>query len=72
MLQQRPYIFSRVLGTDTVLVGMDLGSGTKTIPVFGIFPEGSELTDAYSGVKGRVSQGSVSIVSPAGLVLLSR
>ena len=55
-----------------MLVGMDLGSGSKTIPVFGLFAEGSELTDAYSGVKGRVSQGKVSIVSSAGLVLLSR
>ena len=72
MLQQRPYLFTRALGRDTVLVGMDLGSGAKTIPVFGLFAEGSELTDAYSGVKGRVSQGKVSIVSSAGLVLLSR
>ena len=70
MLQQSPYIFSRTLPFDTVLVAIDQPEGTKTIPVFGMFPEGIELTDAYSGVKGRVSQGSVTIVSPGGLVLL--
>jgi alpha-amylase len=61
-----------MLPFDTVIVAMDQPEGTKIIPVFGVFPEGTELTDAYSGVKGRVSQGRVSIVSPAGLVLLSR
>jgi alpha-amylase len=70
--QQSPYIFSRVLGADTVLVGLDLGAGAKTIPVFGLFPEGSELTDGYSGTRARVTNGRVVIAGPAELVLLSR
>ena len=71
MLQQQPYIFSRTLGADTVLVGMDLGGGAKTIPVFGVFQEGTELTDGYSGARGRVQNGSVTIRSESGLVLLA-
>jgi alpha-amylase len=61
-----------VLGADTVLVGLDLGAGAKTIPVFGLFPEGSELTDGYSGTRARVTNGRVVIAGPAELVLLSR
>ena len=53
-LQAKPYIFSRTLESggrvDRVLVAMDQGEGAKTIPVFGVFPEGTELVDAYSGV----------------------
>ena len=45
---------------DRVLVAMDQGEGEKTIPVFGVFPEGTELVDAYSGtaatVTGRIRQ----------------
>jgi alpha-amylase len=70
--QQAPYIFSRVLGSDTVLIGMNLGTGTRTIPVFDLFPEGTELVDNYSGARGRVTNGSVTMVSQSGLVLLSR
>ena len=70
--QQAPYIFSRVLGSDTVLVGMDLGTGAKTIPVYGVFPEGAVLTDSYSGTSVAVGGGNVSIVTQSGLVLLSR
>ena len=72
MLQQSPYIFSRTLSFDTVLVAMDLGGGSKTIPVFGMFPDGVEVTDSYSGTGGRVSGGRVTLTTPSGLVLLSR
>ena len=74
-LQARPYIFSRTLATggrvDRVLVAMDQGEGAKTIPVFGVFPEGAELVDGYSGVTSRVRDGKVSITTGLGLVLLS-
>jgi alpha-amylase len=71
--QIEPYIFSRSLETgrrtDRVLVAMDQGKGTKTIPVFGVFPDGTELTDAYSGTGGTVRNGRVSITTASGLVL---
>ena len=74
-LQAEPYIFSRTLETDElidrVLVAMDQGEGSKTIPVFGAFPDGTELTDAYSGETGTVTNGEISLVTESGLVLLS-
>jgi alpha-amylase len=73
--QARPYIFSRILErggeVDRVLVAMDQGRGAKTIPVFDLFPEDTELVDAYSGVSGIVKNGTVSLTSPSSLVLLS-
>lgn len=72
MLQQSPYIFSRVLGSDTVLVAMDSGTGTKTVPVFGVYADGTELLDSYSGSVMKVANGAVSITTQSGLILLSR
>jgi alpha-amylase len=73
-LQAQPYIFSRVLDTnglhDRVLVAMDQGEGAKTISVFGVFTDGTELVDAYSGVRGTVRNGSISLTTAFGLVLL--
>lgn len=74
-LQAEPYIFSRTLETgalsDHVLVAMDQGEGSKTIPVFGVFPDGTQLVDSYSGEAGTVTNGEVSLVTESGLVLLS-
>ena len=74
-LQAAPYIFSRILDAkglhDRVLVALDQGEGAKTIPVFGVFPDGTELVDGYSGVRGPVRNGSISLTTPFGLVLLS-
>jgi alpha-amylase len=74
-LQRTPLVFSRTLGigeaADRVLVAMDQGDGEKTIPVFELFPEGTELVDAYSGARGTVREGRVSLRTPSGLVLLS-
>ena len=74
-LQESPYIFSRTLARDgapdRVLVAMDQAEGEKTIPVFGLFPEGAVLVDAYSGTSATVTGGSVTLTSPSDLVLLS-
>jgi alpha-amylase len=74
-LQAEPYIFCRTLETDElfdrVLVAMDQGEGFKTIPVFGTFPDGTELIDAYSGQTATVTNGEISLVTESGLVLLS-
>jgi alpha-amylase len=73
-LRSEPYIFSRILETDgisdRVLVAMDLVGGSKTIPVFDVFPEGIELVDAYSGETGTVTNGEISLVTDYDLVLL--
>ena len=74
-LQARPYVFSRTLQldgrVDRVIVAMDQGSGRKRIPVFDVFPDGTALVDAYSGARGTVADGAVSLTSPTGLVLLA-
>jgi alpha-amylase len=74
-LQSKPYIFSRTFESggrvDRVLVAMDQGEGPKTIPVFGVFVDGTELVDSYSGVSGRVRDDKVSITTGSSMVLLS-
>jgi alpha-amylase len=73
-LQAKPYIFSRTLesgsGGDRVVVAMDQGDGAKNVSVFGVFPDGTELEDAYSGVSGTVRNGTVSLTTGSSLVLL--
>jgi alpha-amylase len=73
--QASPLVFSRMLdmagGADRVLVALDQAKGTKTIPVFEVFPDGTPLEDAYSGVKTTVRDGRVSLTTPYPLVLLS-
>ncbi len=75
-LQASPLIFSRTLErdgvSDRVLIAMAQGTGAKNIPVFGVFPEDATLVDEYSGEKGIVRGGYVSLASPASLVLLSQ
>jgi len=74
-LQGEPYVFSRTLAvdgrSDRVLVAMDQGTGTKVIPVFGVFPDGTELLDGYSGERATVTNGQVSLATGFDLVLLS-
>ena len=74
-LLAEPYIFSRILETegisDRVVVAMGQPPGSKTIPVIGVFPDGAELADAYSGVTGTVVGGEITLVTQAGLVLLA-
>jgi alpha-amylase len=75
-LQATPYIFSRTLESggisDRVLVALDQPVGAKTIPVFGVFKDGTELVDGYSGAIGRVTNGSISITTAFEVVLLSQ
>ncbi len=73
-LRVEPYIFSRTLEmdgvTDRVIVAMDLEPGPNTIFLYGLFPDGTELVDSYSGESGTVKNGEISLVTEAGLVLL--
>ena len=75
-LQASPFIFNRILVTDNiddrVLVAMGQPKGAKSIPVFGTYPDGTLLQDAYSGKTGPVIKGSLSLDTPYDLVLLSQ
>jgi alpha-amylase len=72
--QEHPYIFGRVLEmeeiSDRVLVAIDQGDGAKTIPVFGLFPDGTDLIDAYSGETGTVTNGEIALTTGYGILLL--
>jgi len=62
------YAFARVLsGADTAIVAMNNGaaSNTATVPVNGLFPDGTVLQDAISGTTYSVSGGNVSITLAA-------
>jgi len=58
--------------TDAVVIGLDLPKGKKTIDVRGVFPDGTKLTDQYSGQNMQVSNGKVMVNSDWEIVLLSR
>jgi hypothetical protein len=74
-LQAEPYVFSRTLTVegrvDRVVVALDQGGGAKTIPVLDVFPEGTVLEDAYSGVRGTVRNGAIALTTASGTVLLA-
>lgn len=76
MITAAPYYFSRKLikdgFKDTVVVGIDLPEGEKTIDVSDSFKEGDELHDAYSGISAKVKDGKVVINSEFDIVLLER
>lgn len=75
-LRVQPYVFSRTLEKDgfvidRVIVAMDLEAGPKTIFVYGLFPDGTELRDAYSGKAAVVTDGEITLHTDYDLVLLS-
>jgi len=74
-IRANPYVFSRMLDTagmtDRIVVAMGVVPGTRTIPVGGVFADGTEVVDAYSGVTATVASGAASFPGGADLVLLS-
>jgi len=76
MLQESPYLFSRIYEKgeirDRALIGLGLPEGEKEVPVFGIFEDGERLRDFYSGERVSVSQGLVILDSPHRIVLLEQ
>lgn len=72
MISEKPYWFTRIYENDTVLVGLDLASGLKTVDVQGVFENGTVLRDAYSGKTTKVQNGKAEIISEFSLVLFER
>ncbi len=74
MISASPYIFSRQYKTDsfidTVVIGLGLRKGTKTIKTANLFLDDTQLVDAYSGQEVIVKDHSVSITSEYDIVLL--
>lgn len=71
-----PYVFSRSFQKeafeDHVVVGLQLNTGTKTIPVGPHFPNGTRLRDAYSGKIATVTEGKITLTSDYMIVLLEK
>ena len=72
MISSSPYWFTRTLNNDKVVIGLDLKPGLKEVSVQGIFENGTELRDGYSGKKVTVENGKVSIDSGLSIVLLEQ
>ncbi|MBF4506629.1 alpha-amylase [Flavobacterium sp. JLP] len=76
MISDKPYIFSRVYNKenhiDEVIIGLDLGTGYKELPVDSVFKDGTKLKDAFSGKETEVQNGKAIIDSEFGLVLLEK
>ena len=76
MLSATPYTFKREYRsgtyTDAVVVGLDMAAGRKEISVQGVFPDGTKLTDYYSGKKITVAGGKAVVESGFGIVLLGK
>jgi len=68
-LSAKPYVFSRVDGTDKVVIGLEVPAGT-VMPVAPVFAEGQTLADPYSGATYVVHGGKVTIERAARAVLL--
>ena len=74
MISRQPYIFSRSFNegsyNNSVVVGLDLNTGLKKIPVSEVFNDGEAVSDAYSNREAVVQNGMVEIDSPYDIVLL--
>jgi alpha-amylase len=74
LISETPYIFSRNYSSgsyvDSVVIGLNLNAGVKNIPVGDVFPNGTKVTDTYSGQSAVVKNGQVQIDSPDPVILL--
>jgi alpha-amylase len=71
-LADAPYTFSRVHPQDKVVVAMGAKEGTA-IKVAGVFADGEQVRDAYTGITAKVAGGAVQIKPDArGIVLLEQ
>ena len=74
LISTEPYVFSRKYSfdgqQDKVVIGLNLEPGTKRFKVEGIFADGAEIIDSYSGAKTVVKNGFVSFHSDEKIALL--
>ncbi len=75
MISNSPYVFSRAYQKgdyfDSVIVGLDLQKGQKTLKVNSVFPEGTVLVDHYSGLETVVVKDEISFNSDYEIALLA-
>lgn len=72
MISAKPYFFSRQMENQkSVVIGLDLNPGAKEINMNGIFKEGENVRDHYSGREAVVINGKLSINTSYKILLLS-
>ncbi|WGL18429.1 alpha-amylase family glycosyl hydrolase [Microbulbifer bruguierae] len=69
-LSDTPYVFSRTLEDDRVMVALDLPAGRKTLSAEGVFAEGALVKDYYSGAEARVENGMLAFDTQFDILLL--
>ncbi len=76
MISNQPYYFSRILTkgnfTDKVIIGLDVKEQLKEVKVSGVFADGTQLRDFYSGASMSVINGKVSFSSNSPIILLEK
>ncbi len=76
MISNQPYYFSRLLNkgnfTDKVIIGLDVKEQLKEVKVSGVFADGTQLRDFYSGASMSVINGKVSFSSNSPIILLEK
>ena len=76
MISNAPYVFQRTYTkdsfTDTVVIGLSLPKGTKTISTGGVFKDGTKVRDAYSGKETVAYMGNVTLDTEYTILLLEQ
>ena len=76
MISNQPYYFSRIVTkgqfTDKVIIGLDVKEELKEVNVAGVFAEGTQLRDFYSGASMPVINGKVYFSSNSPIILLEK
>ena len=73
-IAETPYTFKRTYAKggieDNVVVAMNTGGESVTVTVAGVFPDGTKLTDYYTGQPVTVTNGAVTLSNPGVVILL--
>lgn len=70
-IQISPLVFSRTLGTDRVVIGLEQPKGKRTLSVGDAFADGAIVSDFYSGETATVTAGKVTLAKGGRVVLLA-
>lgn len=69
-ISDSPYTFSRIWEADKVVISLNVPNVETSISVGRVFPDGTKLKDAYNLQEYEVKNGSISVKTKSGIVLL--
>jgi alpha-amylase len=70
--EENGFVFSRVRKEDTVIVGINVPRGVKSIDVSSLFKNGEKVNEFYSGQRIEVKEGKVTLNTAFDLVLIEK